>query len=43
MMVQYIKFLFPRGSFEEEAFLNNLRFIYDWGLDTDASENPIRE
>jgi len=36
-----VKFIFPPGTFLEEASLEELRFVYNWGPDDDALENPI--
>jgi len=38
--VRYIKFIFPTGTFQDDTTLRNLRFIHDWGPDTDVNDIP---
>jgi hypothetical protein len=41
MRVRYVKLIFPSGSLHDTAILNDLRFRYDYGPDTDAKSNPV--
>ena len=38
--VRYIKFIFPTGTFRDDTTLRNLRFVHDWGPDTDVNDLP---
>jgi hypothetical protein len=37
---RYIKLVFPTGTFKDDTTLRNLRFIHDWGPDTDVNDLP---
>jgi hypothetical protein len=37
--VRYVRFIFPYGTFTEAASLDEIRFLYDWGPDSDAPYN----
>jgi hypothetical protein len=39
--VRYIKLIFPKASFQKEATVEELRFVYDQGPWEDAEDNPI--
>ena len=39
--VRYVRFIFPYRTFTEAGSLEELRFLYDWGPDDDASSNPL--
>jgi hypothetical protein len=36
--VRYIKFIFPTGTIKDDTKLINIRFIHDWGPDTDVND-----
>jgi hypothetical protein len=38
--VRYIKLVFPAGTFKDDTTLRNLRFIHEWGPDTDVNDIP---
>ncbi len=38
--VRYIKLIFPTGTFKDNTTLMNMRFIHDWGPDTDVNDIP---
>ena len=37
---RHIQLTFPPGTFSKTASLEEIRFLYDWGADDDASYNP---
>ncbi|UCE19473.1 MAG: hypothetical protein JSV84_03765 [Gemmatimonadota bacterium] len=39
--VRYVLLLFPYNTFADTASLEEIRFLYDWGPDTDATSNSL--
>ncbi|UCE19476.1 MAG: hypothetical protein JSV84_03780, partial [Gemmatimonadota bacterium] len=39
--LRYVKFAFPPRTFTQRASLEEIRFLYDWGPDDDATYNPL--